>query len=574
VTESDAPPILAVCELSRRGKLLVGEPFFEPGAPITLGRRGTVQAVEGDLVTVAVEGRRARLVEVLGRPDDVGAVLRGVLVDEGLAGGWPEHVEAELAALPADPLPADPARADLRDRLAFTIDPPDARDFDDALTIERAEGGLRTLVHIADVSAFVATGGAVDVEAAWRGCSVYLPGQVEPMLPHALSSGLCSLQPDRDRYAVTVDIGPGGDVSAYRSTIRSRHRLSYPQAERILAGEEPAPAPLREALADAQSLSGQLRAARFARGAARIDSREIEFTFAGGRVAGAAAAAEHAAHALVEELMLLANEHVARMLAAVRAPALYRVHEPPEPDAVRLLLARLEALEVPTPPEPEMHTGAQAAAFAAAVSERVSDYTRTSGRGRVALPLLVLRSLERARYDPRNLGHSGLATSAYCHFTSPIRRYPDLIVHRALLALVGADDPTAVDEEWLAHEAARSSEAERDAARVERRGDDICLAFLLEHVLYDRGWAEPWEGEVVGMIEGAVFVRFGEVFEGLLPARRLGRERFEIDRLGVAMAGRTTGRRYRLGDRITVRVQSVDRPRGRVLLDRPGGTGD
>jgi ribonuclease R len=208
------------------------------------------------------------------------------------------------------------------------------------------------------------------------------------------------------------------------------------------------------------------------------------------------------------------------------------------------------------------------------VSERVSQYTRTSGRGRVAFPLLVLRSLERARYDPRNLGHSGLATPAYCHFTSPIRRYPDLVVHRALLGLVGAEAPSAVDDEWLAHEAARSSEAERDAARVERRGDDICLAFLLEQVLYDRGWAEPWEGELVGMIEGAVFVRFGEVFEGLLPAGRLGRERFEIDRLGVSMAGRTTGRRYRLGDPITVRVQSVDRPRGRVLLDRTGGAGD
>jgi ribonuclease R len=198
VNDPAAPPTLAVCEVTRRGKLLVGEPFFEPGVAITLGRRGTVQAAEGDLVTVAVEGR-ARLVEVLGRPDDVEAVLRGVLVDEGMAGSWPEGVENELAALPADPLPADPARADLRDRLAFTIDPPDARDFDDALTIERADGGLRTLVHIADVSAFVAAGGSIDIEAAWRGCSVYLPGRVEPMLPLVLSSGLCSLQPGRSR---------------------------------------------------------------------------------------------------------------------------------------------------------------------------------------------------------------------------------------------------------------------------------------------------------------------------------------------------------------------------------------
>ena len=564
------PATLTVCEVTRRGKLLVGEPFFEPGLPVTLGRRGSVPAAEGDLVAVEVRGGRGRVAEVLGRPDRVRDVLLGVLVDEGVTGPWPQDAEDELAALPRDPLPSDPARADLRDRLTFTIDPPDARDFDDAVTVEREDGGLRVLVHIADVSAFVVAGGPLDREAGLRGCSVYLPGRVEPMLPHALSSGVCSLQPGVDRYAVTIDVAPDGAMTAYRSVIRSDHRLSYPQVERIFAGEEQAPPALADALADARELSHRLRAARFARGAARIESREIEFTFSGDRVTGAVAATEHEAHALVEELMLMANERVAGVLAGARVPALYRVHMPPDPDAVRLLVARLASLEVPTPPEPELHSGRDAARFAAEISERVSRYVATSRRGRVAFPTLVLRALERARYDPENGGHSGLASDAYCHFTSPIRRYPDLVVHRALLGHLGAAEPVADDPEGLHRAALRSSEAERAAARVERRGDDICLAFLLEQVLYDRGWDEPFEGEIVGMIEGALFVRFGDVFEGLLPAGRLGRERFEIDRLGVAMVGLSSGRRHRLGDAIDVRVRSVERARGRVLLDRGG----
>ena len=566
MTPQDAAPA-AVYEVGRRGKLLVGEPVFEPGMPVTLGRRGAVAAGEGDLVVAEARGGRARLVEVLGRAGDVAAVLHGVAVDEGVAGGWSDQVEHELAGLPRDPLPAQPGRADLRDRLTFTIDPPDARDFDDAITIERERDGLRVFVHIADVSAFVAAGGPLDDEAALRACSVYLPGRVEPMLPHQLSSGVCSLQPGVDRYAVTVELAPAGDMVAYRSLIRSDHRLSYPQVEWMLADDEPAPAPLREALEDARRLAVQLRDARFARGAARIDSSELEFTFADGEVVAAEAAAEHQAHMLVEELMLLANQRVAELLAAARADAVYRVHEPPEPDAVRLLVERLTALEVPTPPEPELHTGRQAADYAARVSEQVSRYVQQSGRGRVAFPPLTLRALQRARYAPANLGHSGLAAAAYCHFTSPIRRYPDLIVHRALLAHLGAAD-APFDREWLAREAVRSSEAERVAARVERRGDDVCLAFLLERVLFERGWEQPFEGELVGLIEGAVFVRFGEVFEGLLPARALGRERFELDRLAVAQVGQASGRHHRLGDPVTVTVRSIERMRGRVLLDR------
>ncbi len=565
MSEVGAGPAPLVCELGRRGRLLVGEPFFEHGLPVTLDRHGAGDAGAGDLVAVETDGRgRGRILERLGRPDDVRAVLRGVALEEGVAEPWPEAVEDELAALAGGP---GEGRADLRDRLSLTIDPPDARDYDDALGVEREADGLRLFVHIADVSHFVRAGGAIDAEAALRGTSVYLPGRVEPMLPERLSADLCSLRPDADRNAVTIEVGPDGAMRAYRSLIRSGARLSYPQAERILDGEEGHRPDVEAALRELAGASRRLREQRFARGAARIESPDLEIELKEGRVAGARSAPESVAHALVEELMLLANSLVAEVLAGAAAPALYRVHDHPEPDAIELLAQRLELLEVPTPALPDLHTPSAAAAAAAAIAETVGRYAATSGRGRVAFPALVLRSLQRARYDPRNRGHSGLAAPAYCHFTSPIRRYPDLVCHRALLAHLGqgaAHDPGRDQLEELAE---ATSLAERHAARVERRGDDICLAFLLEQELFREGWDATFDGEVVGLIEGALFVRFDGVFEGLLPAGRLGRERLELDRLGVAMVGETTGRRVRLGDPLAVRVRSIERPRGRVLLD-------
>jgi ribonuclease R len=243
---------------------------------------------------------------------------------------------------------------------------------------------------------------------------------------------------------------------------------------------------------------------------------------------------------------------------------LYRVHERPDPQSVELLLAKLAALEVPTPPAPEGLTPTDAAAVAAAVSVRVSEYTAQSGRGKEAFPALVLRSLKQARYDPRNLGHSGLASSAYCHFTSPIRRYPDLVVHRALLRELGlADDPVPAE---LGELADWTSLQERAAAEVEYRADELCLAWLLERRLFESGWDAVFEGEIIGAIGSGVFVRFDEVFEGYVPARRLPGDYFELDPLGVALVGRRTKRSYRLGDRIAVRVEGIRKTEGKVEL--------
>ena len=268
---------------------------------------------------------------------------------------------------------------------------------------------------------------------------------------------------------------------------------------------------------------------------------------------------------LVEELMILANEAVAGLLAGRRREAHFRVHERPDPQAISLLLAKLADLEVPTPPAPKLDelTPGEAAKLAGRISERISDYVERSGRGVEAFPALVLRALKQARYDIKNLGHSGLASPAYCHFTSPIRRYPDLVVHRALLRELGAADEPLPDE--LSELAEHCSERERAIAEVEHRADDICLAWLLEAVLYDRGWDESFDGEITGVIASGLFARFADVFEGYVPVRKLPGY-FELNPTATALVARRGGRKYRLGDPIEVRVTDIDRPAGKIEL--------
>jgi ribonuclease R len=390
------------------------------------------------------------------------------------------------------------------------------------------------------------------------------------MLPERLSSDLCSLRPHQDRSCVTVEVVfdaglQPGEPLVYRSLIRSRERLTYSQAERILAGEEEAAGDLAETLVLAERLARELRRRRYGRGALRIETGEVVFAFdSQGRIERAWTESEPRAHALVEELMILANEMVGAFLAGRRGETLYRVHERPEPQSIELLLAKLAGLDVPTPSAPEQLSPAQAARLAGRISARITEYAEKAGRGREAFPALVLRSLKQARYDPRNLGHSGLASRAYCHFTSPIRRYPDLVVHRALLAELGLSDEPTPDE--LDELAEWTSARERAAAAVEYRADEICLAWLLERRLFESGWDTSLEGEIVGAIASGLFVRFGDVFEGYLPARHLPGEYFELDALGVALVGRRSGRTYRLGDAIEVRVDRIEKPTGKVSL--------
>jgi ribonuclease R len=385
------------------------------------------------------------------------------------------------------------------------------------------------------------------------------------MLPTELSDDACSLRPHLDRLCVTVELPPAGEPVFYRSLIRSDARLTYGQAQR-----RDVPPEVAEELELAAAYSAELRRRRFARGALRVERPEITFDFDGqGGVADARWEGEPEAHALVEELMIAANEAVAGLLASRRRDALYRVHERPDPQSISLLVNKLADLDVPTPPVPERLTAGDAARAAAEISERVSRYVEESGRGREAFPALVLRSLKQARYDPRNLGHSGLASPAYCHFTSPIRRYPDLVVHRALLRELGASDEPL--PEHLGDLAEHASGRERDAAELEYLADDICLAWLLDTRLFEKGWDETWPGEITGVVPSGLFVRFGDIFEGYLPARRLHGDYFEMNPLGTALAGRRGGRVFRLGDMVSVRVEEIRRWEGKVELSPAEG---
>jgi ribonuclease R len=552
-----------VAELARRGKLLVGEPFFEGGVPVTVDRKGSGGASAGDLVVLRLGRGRAKVEAELGRPDDVRAVLEGLL--------WHEGVRRPHAPVPPPPEELEADRTDLRDLFAFTIDPDEAKDFDDAISFRREGDGIRVWVHIADVSAYVPVGTTLDADAAERAFSCYVPGKVEPMLPEQLSADLCSLRPHEDRRCVTVELlfdaalAPG-EPSFYRSVIRSRERLTYSHAQAILGGVERALDEVTEALRLAERVAAELRRRRYARGALRIEAGETAFAFDDeGGVERAWIEAEPLAHSLVEEMMILANEAVAGLLGGRKREALYRVHERPDPQSVELLLAKLAELEVPTPPVPERLTPGEAAKLAARVSERVAEYTEQSGRGGEAFPALVLRALKQARYDPRNLGHSGLASRAYCHFTSPIRRYPDLVVHRALLRELGlSDEPLPEELEDLAE---WTSVRERELSGIEYRADEICLAWLLERRLFQEGWEAEFDGEIVGAIGSGIFVRFGGVFEGYVPARRLLGDYFELNPLATALVGRRGGFAYRLGDGIRVRVERIEKPSGRVSLE-------
>jgi len=354
----------------------------------------------------------------------------------------------------------------------------------------------------------------------------------------------------------------------YRSVIRSGKRWSYDRIDEVFAGRATAEEPWGEPLAAARAVAGALQAKREQRHALVVESTEPQFEFDdAGNVVAVHREKQTESHRVIEHLMILANERVADYLAERKQPTLYRVHERPDPLSVAWLVERLGTLDVPTPPLPEHLTPQQAGDVVGEASRLVNDHVRRTGHGARALPSMVLRSLKQAYYSPRNVGHAGLASPRYCHFTSPIRRYPDLVAHRALLHALGLDDAPPPKPSELDDAGEDSSAAEREAMLIERDADDICLAFLLEQRLFDGGWEQRFEGEVVSLISSGAFVAFGaEGFQGFLPLRKMRGDWWELNEHETKLVGAESGRTIRLGDPIHVEVGRVDTLRGRVDL--------
>jgi ribonuclease R len=571
-----------VAVIERRGKFLVAEPFFGAGPRMAVSRDSRVGV--GDLVVVrggpgARNGRRggrATIVRRLGRPDVARDVLEGLMVDRGLRRSFDPAVDNQARdAVSLLRSEASGGRRDLRSLPTFTIDPVSARDFDDAVSAEElGSDRWRVWVHIADVSAFVIPRDLIDREAYRRATSVYVPGAVEPMLPEALSNNACSLVPGQDRLAVTVEMVIEGnrvtESAFHRSLIRSDERLDYDRVDRIFGGRERAAAPWAEPLTAARAAASGLESRRAARAALVLESEEPEFSFdPEGNVVAAEPVAQTEAHRLIEHLMIAANEQVAAFLEARRIPTLYRVHERPESASVERLVEQLASLGVPTPALPRgAMSPQQAADIVGEASQLVERYVVRRGHGRRALTSLVLRSLKQAYYDHRNIGHAGLQSPRYCHFTSPIRRYPDLICHRGLVSGLTGDVP-APQTSFVVEAGPWTSARERGAMTIERDADDVALGFLLERTLaLETGWETEFDGEVVGLVGSGAFVAFGPEleFEGMLPVRRMRGDWWELNEEGTMLVGAHSGSAIRLGDPVRVRVDSVDAPRGRVDL--------
>jgi len=606
-----------VAIITKSGKIYRADPLFGDQKEIFVGHKALNGTRPGELAVLRPDGRgRGEVIRRLGKAGSLKALMEAILayyqVPRGFSPGALEEAEAQATLA----LETDRDRHDLTGLVSFTIDPDEARDFDDAISLVDGpgDGEITLYVHIADVSYFVPAGSAVDRDAEKKACSVYMPVAVEPMLPPVLSSDACSLRPGEDRKCVTVEMvykwdtllnsrvrgqgpaesnppktdpEPGGltpeKVRFYRSTIRSCRRLTYNEVDDYFEGSaglsevgellEPGlsgsdAAALEALLVRCRELAGRLRDARHERGALNIQTFEPEFRLAeDGGVVGVRPRPQSESHALIEEFMIAANEAVARFLERRKGNCIYRVHEKPDADAVESLFELLEDLGIPTPSFSLAHGTPEKAGRA--IRDLLRSLPRVLSeqqRDRSVFGEIVLRSLKQARYQEDNLGHFGLASDAYLHFTSPIRRYPDLIVHRALLRELHLDDhsPSRLK---LAEVALTSSENERRAQLVERTADDIVLAFLLDRMLYQEGWDKVFEGEVVSVIPSGLFVRFEECYEGYVPARSLRGDFYLLSDKGGALVGRRSGRPYRLGDRMNIRVVRIDKQRGKVELE-------
>lgn len=507
-----------------------------------------------------MEQPTGRIVQIIGSPEQKGIATDIAIQSHGIPTGWPKPVREQVEKIgDSVPAAAKKARVDLRDVDLLTIDGADARDFDDAVFCEPSGKGWRLLVAIADVAHYVEVKSPLDKEAIVRGTSVYFPDRVVPMLPEALSNGLCSLNPEVDRLCMVCDMRVSQDGKVTRATfveavMRSKARLTYSQVNGFLSGNDKAiPKAAHGPVRNLHALYKAFAKARGRRGALELDLPQIKFELnKDGEIERIRIESRNDAHRLIEECMIAANVEAAKFLKKNRIQALYRVHPKPDPDRfdeLRLYLVSL-GIKVPHPDhiEPRQFNN---------LLQKVKDRPDSA-----AISMQMLRSLTHAEYTPDNIGHFGLALDSYAHFTSPIRRYPDLLVHRAIRHIIRGGKPGRYDydRQAMIRLGAITSAHERRAEEATRDVE----AWLKCQYMVDRQ-GEVYDGVVTGVTNFGLFVQLKELMvDGLVHVTSLPNDYYHYDAGRQQMVGERTGRTFALGEALRVRVQRVDMETRRI----------
>ncbi len=517
---------------------------------------------------------RGRITEVLGDPRHPRVLTEAAIEMFHIPSRWPDRTEDDARRFGTEVAAADKSgRTDLRTLPLVTIDGEDARDFDDAVYAEPLDAGWRLVVAIADVSHYVTPGGAIDTEARRRGTSVYFPDRVVPMLPEQLSNELCSLKPAVDRLCMVCDmrVDTRGNVTGstfYRGVMHSRARLTYTAVDRHQRGEGSSvvPSEVQPVLTNLYGVFGSLRQARERRGALDLDLPEIRIQLdQAGAIVGVVSRMRNDAHRLVEECMIAANVEAARYLRKHKLTTLYRVHAGPEGDKLEDLRLLFQGLGIPI-----ADTAGTRPREINRVLKQISD--------RPDFPMLataVLRSMKQAVYQPANNGHFGLALACYAHFTSPIRRYPDLLVHRGIGHLLDGGKPAAFPVDIPAAEqlGTMTSMQERRADEATRYVEARCKClFMQDHV------GATLDGVITGVTHFGLFVMLRDVLvDGLIHVTSLPSDYYHLEAGGRGLKGERTGRAFHLGDDVRVRVVRVDPDEAKIDLaleaggSEPGG---
>ena len=495
-----------------------------------------------------------KIVSVIGFLDDPNVETVAIIRKFGFPTSFPKNVEEEAEKLPETLDEKDYlGRDDFRTRNTITIDPTTARDFDDAVDVEiLKDGSFQLGVHIADVSHVVPPDSAMDTEARIRGTSVYFPDRVIPMLPEKVSNGICSLNPRVDRLAMSVIMhisrdGEVRDYSVHNSIIHSKERMTYEDVQLMIDGDPAMTARYRHILPEIQKINTLaiiLQKKRQERGAIDFDLPEPVLTYDEmGGVLGIAKSVRHFSHRIIEEFMILANEVVARHLEIREIPSIYRVHEDPDPGKVADFAELVAGFGLRF--HPKRATPAEFQKFISSIAGRPEERM---------LSYLMLRSFKQAVYSADNIGHFGLASDAYTHFTSPIRRYPDLVVHRILKSTIARrKNPLQVGQ--LEAIASESSERERTSDQAERELIDWKKMILLERHLGD-----VFEAIIIAVWKDGFTVELIDQFiEGFVSSSDLPESHYRFDPTERTLVSRNAKKRYRIGDRLPVQVARIDK---------------